>query len=219
MSRPYSLIFLPDPRLGGGTALEEMARRALRGGASAIQLRAGHFSLRELVAAGVRLAGLCRGMGRPFFVNDRVDVALACGADGVHLGPEDMPPREARRLLGPEALIGLSVYGPGDLAEAEAVGAAYVAVGAVYPTSTKVISVVGLEGVRRVRGQTALPLVAIGGVEASRAAEVIAAGADGVAVVSALSGAGDIESAAGELRRRIDQALERRQLSSFQGPP
>lgn len=160
--------------------------------------------------AGRRLVKVCREFGRPLLINDRADVAAACGADGLHLGPEDLPPREARRVLGPEALIGVSVYGPGDLAAAEDAGAAYVALGAIFPTATKEIDAVGLEGLRRLRKRTALPIVAIGGITAASVASVTAAGADGVAVVSALSGAADIEAEARRFRQIIDEALERR---------
>jgi thiamine-phosphate pyrophosphorylase len=206
VSFPYALIFIPDPAFGRVADRAEMARRALDGGATAIQLRAKGLSVRELVAEGERLAALCRRRGAPFFVNDRVDVALACGADGVHLGPDDMDPRAARRLLGKDALIGVSVYDQGDVESAEQIGAAYVAVGAVYSTTTKTIDVVGTEGVRRLRAMTSLPVVAIGGIDASRAAEAVAAGADGVAVISFLSAAEDIEGAARDLRRRMDAA-------------
>jgi len=164
----------------------------------------------ELVEEGRALARLCREFGRPFIVNDRVDVAVACGADGIHLGPDDMPPREARELLGPDVLIGISAYGEEDLEAARDVGAAYVAVGAIFPTETKRIDPVGLEGLQRIRERTDLPLVAIGGIGPENVEEVIAAGADGVAVVSALSAAADIEKAAAGLRRRIDAALAQR---------
>ncbi len=210
MGGPFSLIYLPDPRFSRGLDRLEMTRRALRGGATAVQLRDKDLPPRELIGQGRAMRALCREYGRSFFVNDRIDIALACGADGVHLGPDDMPPSEARRILGPAAMIGVSWYGPEDLREAEAAGAAYVAVGAIFPTGTKKIEVVGLEGIRRLRALTSLPVVAIGGIDASRAGEAILAGADGVAVISALSGAGDIEKAAGELLRRVEEALARR---------
>ncbi len=209
MKDALPLLFLPDPAFSRGRSREEMARSALQGGAASIQLRAKGLTVNELADAGRVLQRLCRGFERPFFVNDRVDVALACGADGVHLGPGDMPPREARRVLGPGVLIGVSAYSSGDLKEAEASGAAYVAVGAVYPTSTKKIGVLGLEGVRRIRRETSLPVVAIGGITPDNAAEVIAAGADGVAVISSLSSAEDIEGAARIFRHRIEAALAR----------
>lgn len=210
MKDPLPLLFLPDPAFCRGRSREEMARSALQGGAASIQLRAKDLAGNELVEAGRALQRLCREFERPFFVNDRVDVALACGADGVHLGPGDVPPREARKALGPGVLIGVSVYSSLDLKEAEAVGAAYVAVGAVYPTSTKKIDVVGLEGVGRIRGETGLPVVAIGGIRPENASRVIAAGADGLAVVSSLSSAEDIEGATRSFRHLIEAALAER---------
>jgi len=206
MGQDTTLIFIPDPAFRPGGERSEMAEQALAGGATAIQLRAKELSVRDLVEEGRKLAVLCRRYRRPLFVNDRVDVALACGADGVHLGPDDMSPGTARSILGPDVLIGVSVYGPGDLAEAAEVGAAYVAVGAVFPTGTKEIDVVGTGEVRRLSAMTRLPVVAIGGIHEGNAALAMEAGADGVAVISALSGADDIAAAAKELRRRVDAA-------------
>lgn len=206
MRSPYALIFIPDPAFREGGERVEMAEEALAGGATAIQLRAKDLPLPDLVEEGRKLAAVCRRYRRPLFVNDRVDIALACGADGVHLGPDDMAPGEARRILGADRLVGVSVYEPGDIDAAEAAGAAYVAVGAVFPTSSKEITVVGTEGVRRLRKMTRLPLVAIGGVDESNAGAAIEAGADGVAVISALSAAEDIAGAARSLLRRVDAA-------------
>jgi len=207
------LIFIPDPAFHPGGEVGEMARAGVAGGADAIQMRAKGRSDAALLELGSRLAALCRARGARFFVNDRADIARSCGADGVHLGPEDDAPEAARRLLGPRALIGVSVYTEEDLRRAEAVGAAYAAVGAVFPTRTKEIAVVGPEGVRAWRARTDLPLVAIGGIAAANAAAAVEAGADGVAVVSALSAAPDIEAAARELRRAVDAALARRDAS------
>ena len=140
-------------------------------------------------------------------MNDDAAAALACRADGVHVGPGDSAPAEARRLLGERGLVGVSVYTDEDLEQAEAARADYVAVGAVYPTATKAIAVVGLDGVRRLRAKTRLPIIAIGGIDATNAAAAIAAGADGVAVISAVSGAGDPEAATRELCARVREAL------------
>lgn len=204
--RAPAVIVIPDPRFRPGEGVEAIAAAAIAGGADAVQLRAKGLGDDELADLGRRLAARCRGAGVLFFVNDRADLALRCGADGVHVGPGDTAPESARRLLGPEALIGVSVYGEEDLRRAEAVGAAYVAVGAVYPTATKRIAVVGLEGVRRLRARTTLPVVAIGGVTAENAAAAVAAGADGVAVISFVSGAPDIARATAELVRRVAEA-------------
>jgi len=204
------LIVIPDPRFARGATLEGLAAAALAGGADAIQLRAKQLPDAQIVAVGRRLAAACRERGALFFVNDDAAAALACGADGVHVGPGDSAPEEARRLLGPRALIGVSVYAEADLAAAEAAGAAYVAVGAVYPTATKKILPVGLAGVRRLRAATRLPIVAIGGITAGNAAAAIEAGADGVAVITAVSAAPDPAAATRELRAVVAAALAAR---------
>lgn len=209
------LIVIPDPRFRDGAGIEEMAAAALAGGAEAIQLRAKGLPEADLVALGRLLSARCRAAGRLFFVNDRADRALRCGADGVHVGPGDTAPAEARRLLGPRALVGVSVYGEGDLRQAEAIAAAYVAIGAVYPTATKEIPVTGLEGVRRLRSMTRLPIIAIGGITPANAPAAIRAGADGVAVVSFVSAAPDIDTAVRELRTSVLAALAAR--SAFSG--
>jgi len=223
------LIVIPDPRFIMGTDLfspgnapvpglgsvenksvpitESLAAAALEGGADAIQLRAKGLSGPALVALGRRLAALCRARGALFFVNDDAAAALACGADGVHVGPGDSAPQEARRLLGERGLVGVSVYTDDDLAAAEEAHAAYVAVGAVYPTRTKEIAVVGLASLRRWRARTSLPIVAIGGIDAANAAAAIGAGADGVAVISAVCGAPDPAAAVRVLRARVLEAL------------
>lgn len=234
------LIVIPDPRFKMGTDLfsavrgaeaptispenrsvpiiEEIAAAALAGGADAIQLRAKALPDEEVVAVGRRLAAACRARGALFFVNDDAAAALASGADGVHLGPGDSAPDEARRLLGPRGRIGVSVYTTADLEAAEAAGAAYVAVGAVYPTATKKIAPVGLAGVRRLRAATRLPIVAIGGIDAGNAAAAIEAGADGVAVISAVSAAADPEAATRELRAVVVEAIARREAQTSNPP-
>lgn len=204
--RPPALIVIPDPALRPGSTLEGLAEAALAGGADAIQLRVKGLPRREVVALGRRLADLCAAAGALLFVNDDPGAALACGAHGTHVGPADAAPEAARRVLGPGGLLGVSVYGAEDLRRAEAAEASYVAVGAVYPTPSKAIPVVGLEGVRRLRAATPLPVVAIGGVTSGNAAAAIAAGADAVAVIAAVSAAADPEAATRELRARVIEA-------------
>jgi len=201
VTRPpaFRVIVIPDPRWAPGSTLETLAAAALAGGADCIQLRAKGLPASALVALGWRLAAACRARGALFFVNDDAAVAFACGADGVHVGPGDTAPADARRLLGERGLVGVSVYTDEDLERAHAARADYVAVGAVYPTGTKPIAVVGLDAVRRLRARTRLPIVAIGGIDATNVAEAIAAGADGVAVISAVCGAADPEAATREL--------------------
>ena len=174
-------------------------------GARLIQLRAksGSDRLREAMAREAVAAA--HGGGALLVVNDRADVALVAGADGVHVGQDDLRPEEVRRLLGAGALVGISTHDRAQLAEAADSGADYVAVGPVFATSTKERAdpVVGLELVRAARERTALPVVAIGGITADRAAEVAAAGADGLAVVSAIAGAPDPAEAFRRIRARL----------------
>jgi thiamine-phosphate pyrophosphorylase len=204
------LIVIPDPRFAAGLTLEGLAAAALEGGADAIQLRAKGLPGPEIAALGRRLAAACRVRGALFFVNDDAAAAVACGADGVHVGPGDSAPAAARRLLGDSGVVGVSVYSAADLERAEAARADYVAVGAVFPTRTKAVAVVGLDAVRRLRARTPLPIVAIGGIDASNAAAAIAAGADGVAVISSICGARDPAAATRELRARVVEALAAR---------
>lgn len=212
MSAPGAprVIVIPDPRFADGATFESLTAAVLAGGAQAIQLRGKGLRAPELAALGRRLDALCRAAGALFLVNDDPGAALACGAAGVHVGPGDCAPELARQLLGERALVGVSVYDDAGLGQAEAARADYVAVGAVFPTSTKEIAVVGLEGVRRLRAATRLPLIAIGGIDAGNAGAAIAAGADGVAVISAVCGAQDPAAATRELCAVVDRALAAR---------
>jgi thiamine-phosphate pyrophosphorylase len=201
---------IPDPRFAAGATIASLAVAAIQGGADAIQLRAKGLGGPALLELGRQLAAACRGRGALFFVNDAAAAAVACKASGVHVGPGDAAPSHARRLLGERGLVGVSVYTDEDLARAEEARADYVAVGAVYPTATKAIAVVGLDGVRRLRAKTALPIIAIGGIDATNAAAAIAAGADGVAAIAAICGAADPEQATRALCASVREALAAR---------
>ena len=211
-----SLYALLDPAVAGGRPLAELAR-LVAGHATLVQLRDKHGSTRALVEEARRLrAGL---EPVPFVVNDRVDVALAAEADGVHLGQDDMTAAEARLLLGKTAIIGLSVKTVAQAREAPLELIDYVAIGGVYATTSKdnTAAPIGIAGLREVVGAVRMrepdfPICAIAGIDAGNAAEVIAAGADGVAVISALSRAPDPRQAARELRAIVDDALARRPL-------
>lgn len=163
-----------------------------------VQLRAKELGAREFLNTATVLADKLKGLRVSFIVNDRVDIALACGAAGVHLGREDMPFAEARRLLGRNSLIGLSAATIGEAEEAERLGADYIGVWPVFPTSTKETGrpPLGLAGLRRIRGRVGIPILAIGGITVSNAPGVMAAGADGLAVVSAILSARDPARAA-----------------------
>lgn len=152
---------------------------------------------------------LCRPLGIPVIINDRVDVAIAVGADGVHVGQSDIPARLVRQMIGPDKILGVSTKSPAEAAKAAADGADYIGVGAVFPTSTKDSSVVGLDGLREACA-VGVPAVAIGGVGVHNATDVIATGVDGLAVVSAVFAAPDVEAATRELRQAVDLALAAR---------
>eukprot|EP00879_Flechtneria_rotunda_P024411 GHRR01025878.1.p1 GENE.GHRR01025878.1~~GHRR01025878.1.p1 ORF type:complete len:204 (+),score=45.39 GHRR01025878.1:210-821(+) len=162
------------------------------------------------------LSQLCRPRGIPVLINDRVDVALASGADGVHVGQSDIPARIVRQMLGPDKILGVSCKTRAEAAKALVDGADYIGVGAVFPTGTKASSVIGLEGLAEVCSLSALPAVAIGGVGVSNAADVIASGVDGLAVVSAVFAAPDVAVATRDLRQAVDKALEHRNRQQHQ---
>ncbi|MBK1712232.1 thiamine phosphate synthase [Rubrivivax gelatinosus] len=195
------LMLVTDDALAGGRPLEEIVAAAVQGGVSCVQLREKHLGTRAFVARGRALKALLAPRRVPLVINDRVDVALACGADGVHLGQSDMAVEDARRLLPPAVFIGWSVETLDDVRRAAALPLDYLGTSPVFATTTKLDAAPawGLDGLRAVRAATALPLVAIGGLHAGNAAQVLAHGADGIAVVSAICSAADPEAAAREL--------------------
>jgi thiamine-phosphate pyrophosphorylase len=208
MKMDCSLYVITDRRLARGRSLLEVARSAIRGGATVVQLRDKEATTRELMETGQRLRALTRQMGATFIVNDRADVALAVEADGVHLGVDDLPVPVARRLMGPEAIIGFSPETVEEARQAEADGADYLGVGAVFGTGIKpdAGSPIGLEGLGEIVRAVSIPVVAIGGITAANAARCIRAGAAGVAVIGAVVAADDIEAAARRLREQIEEA-------------
>jgi len=208
----YRLYVITDRRLLGDSPAAAVAA-AIEGGATVVQLREKGVTTREWLRVGAQVLAVCREHGVPFIVNDRVDVALALDADGVHLGPDDMPVALARRLLGPHKIIGASAGTPEEARQAAEEGADYIGIGAVFATGSKddAGEPIGLEGLRRVReAAPGLAAVAIAGVTADNAADAVAAGADGVAVISAVFGAGDPRAAAARLRRAVEEGLSRR---------
>ncbi len=186
----------------------EVARAALEGGASMIQLREKNVTDRELWALAREMRRMARKRGAGFVVNDRVDIALAAEADGVHLGADDLPVAAARRMLGPGAVIGASVANAEEARAAEAAGATYVSVGSVFETSSKSDAgeAIGIGPIGDIRRATALPVLAIGGINSDNVDAVIRAGAHGVAVISAVSEAGDMVEATSNLGRLIRKA-------------
>ena len=216
MSADLRLYALIDPAVAGGRTLGDIAAR-IAGSATLVQLRDKHGSTRQMVEEARELTVVLAPLDIPLLINDRVDVALAAEADGVHIGQDDMSPADARLLLGRTAIIGLSIKtieqaqaAPLDLLD-------YVAIGGVYGTTSKdnTSAPIGINGlhaiVRTIRARKAgFPICAIAGINASNAADVIAAGADGVAVISALSLAADPAKAAQDLLGVVDGALDRR---------
>ncbi|HEV8662391.1 MAG TPA: thiamine phosphate synthase [Candidatus Methylomirabilis sp.] len=192
----HALCVITD-EVVSGRSHEAIGEAALRGGARFLQLREKRGDLRRLLEAARTLAAACRDAEALLVINDRLDVALAAGADGVHLGQEDLPAVLARPLLGPDRLLGISTNRPEEASEAEGAGADYVGAGPAYATGTKerIRPVLGSEGLRRIRAATRLPVFAVGGITLDRVPEVLEAGADGVAVVSAIAAAPDVAAA------------------------
>ena len=207
-----SLYVVTDPVMIGERRLEDVCREALEAGVRVFQLRDKQASTRSLIEQAVRLKRLAESYGAIFLVNDRADVAVAARAHGVHVGQDDMPLDEARQILGRHAVIGVSVQSPGEARAAEKGGADYLAANLVFetPTKTDVEGSIGLDGVRRLRAASGLPLVAIGGIKAENAASVVAAGADGVAVVSAVMTATDVKKACRELLDAVEEGRRMR---------
>jgi len=207
--RALRLYLVAGPDDCPGWPLAEVVTAAARGGAGMVQLRHKGVPTADLAAEARALMAMLEPLGVPLLVNDDPYAALEAGAHGVHLGQQDMDPREARRILGPDAVIGWTVKTPEQAREAASMGVDYVGVGPVYASTTKPDAgrVLALEGVVRMRGATDLPMVAIGGIMPGRAGVAVRAGADGVAVVSAVCAADNPEAATRTLLAEIDAAL------------
>jgi len=199
------LYLILDPAVAAPRSLTDIVRIALHAGVRLFQLRMKGPETRVFYQTAEALCPLVRKGGGTFIVNDRCDVAAAVGADGVHLGQEDLPPADARAILGSGKLIGLSTHNLAQAIEAEAAGADYIGFGPIFPTTTKEKPdpVVGVAGLREVRARVRLPIVAIGGINAKNTADVRAAGADCIAVVSAVLTAPDPAKAIADLMRVI----------------
>jgi thiamine-phosphate pyrophosphorylase len=212
--RLYALL---DPERAGGHDLADLGRQVVAGGATLVQLRDKHGSTRRLIEETRAIKAALAPSGVPVLVNDRVDVALAAGADGVHVGQDDMPAADARRLLGPSAVIGLSIKTIAEARAAPLDALDYVCVGGVFVTTSKetTAAAIGLAGMKtildvlRARGRD-FPIGAIAGIDETNAGEVVTAGADGVAVISALSLTPDPAGAARRLRGIVDRSLHAR---------
>ncbi len=194
------LYVVVDTEALKGRSHVEVARQVVRGGARTVQLRDKVLGKRELLPVARQLAALCAEQGVLFIVNDYLDIALGADADGLHLGQDDLPIAVARKLLPMGKILGCSVTTVEQAVAAQSEGADYIAPGAIFPTSSKgQIEVVGLERLRQIRQAVSLPLVAIGGISSDNACQVMAAGADAVAVISAVLGAVSPEGAARQI--------------------
>jgi thiamine-phosphate pyrophosphorylase len=217
MTVDLRLNAIVDPERNGGHDLAELALKCAQGGATLIQLRDKHGDTGAMVEKARAIKQALAPFRTAFVVNDRVDVALAAGADGVHIGPDDMAIADARRLLGPGAIIGLSIKSVAEAESAPVELIDYVGSGGVFVPLSKEQKKppIGPQGLARIidvlkRRKAKMPVCGIAGVDATNAAEIIAAGADGVAVISALSLAPDPAAAARTLRGIVDAALQKR---------
>jgi thiamine-phosphate pyrophosphorylase len=206
-----SLYLVLDPvQCGGHEAALDVARAALDGGATVVQLRAPEWHKRAWLALALDLLPLTRARGVPLIIDDHVDIALAAGADGVHVGQRDLPADVARRLMGPDALIGLSVSNLAEVAEANAMQGVvdYLGAGPVYatPTKTDASAPCGIDDLAAMCAEARFPTVAIGGIQAHNAADLMRANPAGLAVVSAICKATNPREAAAALRATIDRA-------------
>ena len=202
------LMVVTDPGCGEGRGIVEVVRAALRGGAPSIQLRGKDQPAREQAALARALLTETRAMGALLLVNDRLDVALAAGADGVHLGQDDLPLEAARRIVPPHFIVGISAETAELARAAERGGADYVGTGPVYATGSKPDAgdAVGCARIAEVAAAVALPVLGIGGIAIANAADVVRAGAAGIAVISAVMRAADPEQATRDLLRAVDGA-------------
>ncbi len=201
----FDLYVITHAATPAGRSHVEIARAALEGGADAVQLRDKSSPAINLCRMAEEIQPLARKFGAAFLVNDRVDVALVSGADGAHVGQEDLPGREARRLLSRPLILGISAGTREEARRAEREGADYIGIGPIFPTGTKPDAgeALGLEGLARIVRAVSVPVVAVGGITLENVAGVFGAGAAGVAVVTAVACADDVAAAARAFKRRI----------------
>ncbi len=213
----YSLYLVTDRTLARGRPLVEIVEESLKGGVTIVQLREKHCTAREFLELAMTLKTTLSFHDRPFIINDRVDVALACGAQGVHVGQDDLECSVIKRIAGRNFIVGVSVSTVEEALKAQGQGADYLGVSPVFSTPTKwdTPAATGLSGLQSIRGAVTLPLVAIGGMGPHNAGEAIRHGADGIAVVSAIMGAPDPRKAARKMKEAVATALGRRRTSEI----
>jgi thiamine-phosphate pyrophosphorylase len=214
MNIPMETYLVTQADCSRGRSTVDVVRAALDGGVDVVQLREKHESARERYGVAREIRQLTADAGVPFVVNDRIDIAAATDADGVHLGDDDLPVSVARSQLGADAVVGRSVSTVEGARTAEANGADYLGVGAVFATDSKDVAAenaeIGLQRVGAIADAVSIPIVGIGGISASNATDVVAAGADGVAVVSAITRADDPAAATRALASAVEAGRARR---------
>jgi len=204
----YSLYLVTDRRWLGEKSLERAVEEAIQGGAAFVQLREKEISSREYLEIAERIKEVTDRYGVPLVINDRIDIAFACGADGVHLGSDDLSVPIARAILGGEKIVGASAATLEEALALEAQGADYLGVGAVFPTGTKTdADQVTLEELAKIKAKVRIPVVAIGGIGPGNVGEVMKSGIDGVAVVSAIMAQQDIADAARNIAKILKAQL------------
>jgi thiamine-phosphate pyrophosphorylase len=207
----WRLCFIADSEAAAGRDVFQILAKAVEGGATIIQLRGKIWTSAQFLDLGIKAHQFLLAKKIPLIINDRVDIGLACEADGVHLGQDDLPVPIARSIFGKNRIIGISAKTADEAVAVERDGADYVGVGPIFKTLSKGDSgpEVGLAGLRKVRAKVKIPILAIGGICAANAADVISAGADGVAVISAIAAAENPKSAAAELIEAIGKLKNR----------
>ncbi len=206
----YTLYLVLDPEVCGARNPLEIAEQSVAGGASLIQLRASHWSKKDLFELAVALKKQLVGRSVPLLINNEIDIALACGAEGVHVGQTDLPVIEARRLLGNDAILGLSISTPEQMTAAAALPAGtidYIGVGPAFPTTSKqnAAPALGVAGVAAIVARSPYPAVTIGGIGPEHAADLAKTGVQGLSVISAICVQPDPKKATEELRRAFLQ--------------
>lgn len=203
----WKLCLVADVEAASGKNIISSIKEAIEGGVSLVQLRAKKLETHEFFELSLKARETTKKKSIPLIINDRVDIALSCNADGVHLGQDDLSVSSARKILGKKKLIGVSVNTQKEAEEAEHRGADYLGVGPIYFTQTKKDTrpPLGVEGLREIKKRVRIPILAIGGINAENAREIIKAGADGIAVVSAILATENIIKAARELAQAISQ--------------
>ena len=206
--RHMLLYAVTDRAWTGKRTLYQQVEAALKGGVTCVQLREKALDETAFLQEARDICALCRRYGVPFIVNDNVDVAVACGADGVHVGQEDMEAGEVRRRVGEDMILGVSVHTVEEARQAIRNGADYLGLGAVFPTGTKTdADVMPGDMIRAICGAVDVPTVAIGGLNRSNILQLSGSGVDGVALVSAIFGAEDIEGVCRELRALAEEMV------------